>query len=254
MITQASQPKPTDTGPVVEQFRPLDLFEAPIHVMLQRAKGEPVFFRLGNRRPMRLFCRSEFGTGLHPATQMAIELIQHVFEKRVPHSALDYGCGTGILGLICSQLGADRIVFADRKASAVRTAISNASRNGMPSTCIPRVVRNATQLGDMRLPLVIANIPARQLIRNVHAFAACLTPGGVLILSGIETSLARRVLCRGRRAGLRVVAARTRGRWTACALVKRDTACSGLGLVSTWRRRFDSLKESCPAKMQACKV
>lgn len=46
---------------------------------------------------------------------------------------LDYGCGSGILGLLALRLGASEVVGCDLKPDAVRVAMANASTNQLDS-------------------------------------------------------------------------------------------------------------------------
>ena len=68
-----------------------------------------------------------FGTGTHPTTRLCLEYLstRHVPGKTV----LDFGCGSGILGIAAAKYGADSVVGVDIDERAVSTANENAKRN-----------------------------------------------------------------------------------------------------------------------------
>jgi ribosomal protein L11 methyltransferase len=119
-----------------------------------------------------------FGTGSHPTTRLCLEWLERVV---TPGSAvLDYGCGSGILGIAAARLGATNVLGVDIDPQAVATARSNAVRNGVDV----RFDDAATRI-DERFDLVVANILANPLRLLAPAICAHVRPGGRLALSGI---------------------------------------------------------------------
>ena len=72
--------------------------------------------------------KMSFGTGHHQTTKLMMNTALEIdFEnKRV----LDMGCGTGILGILASHLGAKSIMAVDSKPWCVENTVENAKRNG----------------------------------------------------------------------------------------------------------------------------
>jgi len=70
-----------------------------------------------------------FGTGTHETTRMIVSTLLHMdmSGKRV----LDCGCGTGILGITASKLGAEEIVAYDIDEWSVNNTRHNAQLNGI---------------------------------------------------------------------------------------------------------------------------
>src|SRR5207248_11337472 len=66
-----------------------------------------------------------FGTGAHPTTQLCIELLL----KLEPASAVDFGCGSGILSIVAAKLGFAPVVALDVDANAVEATRLNAAAN-----------------------------------------------------------------------------------------------------------------------------
>lgn len=121
-----------------------------------------------------------FGTGMHETTSMCIELMQ-----KIPINGkhvLDFGCGSGILGVCAFALGAEHVVFADTDEQAVTATKYNCMLNGID---YPDVlccdVREMTKQAD----IIVANITADVLVDVCPIIASALKPGGYAIISGI---------------------------------------------------------------------
>ncbi|GAB5547556.1 MAG: 50S ribosomal protein L11 methyltransferase [Sandaracinaceae bacterium] len=120
-----------------------------------------------------------FGTGTHETTR----LVMRELEARVSggEHVLDVGCGSGILGIAALKLGAARVVAVDVDPIAVRVTDENAEINGVA------IEASTTPVEDVpgRYPIVLANIRSPILIPMTESLVAHLTPGGVLVLSGL---------------------------------------------------------------------
>ncbi|MDR0379046.1 MAG: 50S ribosomal protein L11 methyltransferase, partial [Candidatus Accumulibacter sp.] len=128
-----------------------------------------------------------FGTGSHPTTRLCLEWLERVM---TPGSAvLDYGCGSGILGIAAARLGATNVLGVDIDPQAVATGRSNAARNGVDV----RFDDAATRI-DERFDLVVANILANPLRLLAPAICAHVRPGGRLALSGILSAQAEELI------------------------------------------------------------
>ncbi len=121
-----------------------------------------------------------FGTGMHETTSMCIDLMQKIelTGKRV----LDFGCGSGILGICAAKLGARSTVFADNDEQAISATEYKCRLNGMvaPETYL-KDVRDMNEPAD----IVIANITADVLISVEQIIKNTLKNGGHVIISGI---------------------------------------------------------------------
>ncbi len=127
-----------------------------------------------------------FGTGSHPTTHLCLEWLS---EKVVPGATvLDYGCGSGILGLAASRLGASRVVGVDIDDSALVAARDNAQRNEVVIE-----LRHSRQELHEAFDIVVANILTNPLCLLAPLLAARLAPGGWLALAGILTTQADQV-------------------------------------------------------------
>src|SRR5439155_16921179 len=68
-----------------------------------------------------------FGTGAHPTTQLCVELLLGV----EPGSALDLGCGSGVLAIVAAKLGFAPVLAFDGDENAVVATLANAEANGV---------------------------------------------------------------------------------------------------------------------------
>jgi ribosomal protein L11 methyltransferase len=125
-----------------------------------------------------------FGTGQHPTTAMCLRALE---ERVHPGAAvLDVGCGSCILAIAATKLGATRVLALDIDPNAVRAARQNAVANGVADIIDVRegtlALEPATQPDTFNI--IVANISGLALERLAPALAASLTLGGALISSG----------------------------------------------------------------------
>lgn len=174
-----------------------------------------------------------FGTGTHPTTQLCLELMETVFDLRSqtkdhqsssivhrPMSAIDVGCGSGILSIAALKLGAKQVLGVDIDAESIKNSRENAGMNGIGEELILGQGSVAEILAGRfafkSAPLVVANILAPIIIRLFDAgLANLLEPGGALILSGILDEQADSVIAAARARGLHLAGQKRMKDWTA---------------------------------------
>ena len=127
-----------------------------------------------------------FGTGSHPTTRLCLAWLErHV---KASDTVLDYGCGSGILGIAALRLGAAASIGVDIDPLALESASYNAVRNGVALKVIS---------ADRNIPgvarLTVANILANPLRMLAPLLAAHTAAGGLIALSGILDSQAEEV-------------------------------------------------------------
>lgn len=128
-----------------------------------------------------------FGTGYHATTRLCLDwLNQQSLQDKV---VIDYGCGSGILGITALMMGAKHVYAVDIDPQAVLATQQNAKRNhvdGRISAFLPQqfvtFCENNTRFkGD----LITANILAKPLIELSGYFAKLLSDKGQVVLSGL---------------------------------------------------------------------
>lgn len=119
-----------------------------------------------------------FGTGSHPTTHLCLEWLDQNVTK--DDTVLDYGCGTGILGIAAKLLGAKDVQGTDIDPLAVEAAKLNAQTNNAPSAFY---LPNDLPAGHFSI--VVANILCNPLKLLAPALIERMAPQGKLVLSGI---------------------------------------------------------------------
>jgi ribosomal protein L11 methyltransferase len=130
-----------------------------------------------------------FGTGTHPTTALCLEWLdgQDVSGKLV----VDYGCGSGILGIAAALKGAPRIVCVDNDPQALEATLENASRNRVAHLVQCQAPENFSEISA---DFVMANILAGPLVELAPMLQACVNSGGTIVLSGILEEQAESVI------------------------------------------------------------
>ena len=121
-----------------------------------------------------------FGTGTHPTTRLCLQWMDgHDFSGQ---TVVDYGCGSGVLGIVAAIKGATGVVCVDNDPQALLATRDNAARNDVADglhVLMPDEFK--TEPADV----LLANILAGPLIELAPVLLAALRPGGSLVLSGI---------------------------------------------------------------------
>ncbi len=130
-----------------------------------------------------------FGTGSHPTTRLCLRWLAQ--ERIGGKAVLDYGCGSGILAIAASRLGARRVVGTDVDPNALTASRANAARNGVAATFLPVDELPAI---EGAFDVVVANILANPLISLAPALARHLRAGGHIVLSGVLEAQADAVM------------------------------------------------------------
>ena len=153
----------------------------------------PALFREPPGRALTIDPGLAFGTGSHATTQLCLEAIASLVHSAAqgrrpgqacaPRRVLDYGCGSGVLGLAWAVLTDtnDEVIGLDIDPVAVTTAKENARLNGLASrACF--VDADAAICGPF--DLVLANILAQPL-KVLAPVLVELAAKGQLVLAGL---------------------------------------------------------------------
>ena len=97
-------------------------------------------------------------------------------------TVLDFGCGSGILGIGALKLGAKEVWAVDNDPQALLATRDNAIKNQVDTKLH---LRAADEALDFQADIILANILANPLISLAPLFAAKTITGGKAILSGI---------------------------------------------------------------------
>lgn len=131
-----------------------------------------------------------FGTGTHPTTFLCLQwLSEQSLQNR---DVVDYGCGSGILGIAALLLGARRVTGVDIDPQALLATQDNAERNGLAKERLP--VFFPTMAPTDACDVMLANILAGPLVELSPTLVPLIKPGGFLCLSGILHTQAQAVM------------------------------------------------------------
>ncbi|MFT4939596.1 MAG: ribosomal protein L11 methyltransferase [Paraglaciecola sp.] len=129
-----------------------------------------------------------FGTGTHPTTSLCLQWLDALPLEQ--STVVDFGCGSGILGIAALKLGANRVVGIDIDPQALQATQSNAERNNVGEKIELYLPANQPEL---KADVVLANILAAPLRELRHVITAYCKPGGKLVLSGILDNQAEEI-------------------------------------------------------------
>jgi ribosomal protein L11 methyltransferase len=120
-----------------------------------------------------------FGTGTHPTTALCLQILDSL--PLMGRSMIDYGCGSGILGIAALKLGAAHVCAVDLDPQALLATRDNANANGVGSSIDVQGIEGSLQPAYC----VVANILAGPLIELAPALTEACEAGGYLLLSGL---------------------------------------------------------------------
>jgi len=127
-----------------------------------------------------------FGSGHHETTRSCVKAIKKYVKEN--DTLLDVGCGSGILGIVASKLGA-KVDACDTDAIAVQSAKENFALNRAKYENIWHGSANET---DKTYDVVVANIIADVLVFIANELKSRVN--GYLILSGIIDKYKNKVI------------------------------------------------------------
>ena len=161
-----------------------------------------------------------FGAGHHETTSMMIEALisyQSSIVNRPIVNVLDHGTGTGVLAIFAKRLGAKYVLAVDIDEKSVANAKENAALNNVD---IEVQHASAFSFQPSVFSLILANIHRNILIEYMPAYAASLTPGGELWLSGFYETDVPALQTAAEAEGLRVTEVLANGEWRMMKLQK----------------------------------
>lgn len=127
-----------------------------------------------------------FGTGTHPTTALCLQWLDGL--DLAGKTVVDFGCGSGILGIAALKLGAARVIGIDIDPQAIQASRDNAARNGVADQI--ELYLPADQPQDVEADVVVANILAGPLRELAPLIAGHGKPSSLMALSGVLESQA----------------------------------------------------------------
>ncbi len=141
------------------------------------------FHKIEKKYPYEIIItpKMSFGTGHHQTTHLMIsrQMKMDHQNKRV----MDAGCGTAILSIMASQLGAKEVEAFDIDAWSVENGEENAANNNCSNIHIQQGKISEVKL-EGKFEIILANINKNILLSEMSIYDSYLAEGGQLLLSG----------------------------------------------------------------------
>lgn len=162
--------------------------------------------------------KQAFGTGTHETTRMIVSTLLNIDLKG--KRVLDCGCGTGILGIAASKLGASEVVGYDIDEWSSENAIHNAELNGVGNMKVMLGDASVLKSVEGKFDVVLANINRNILLADMPAFVSVMADDSLLILSGFYASDVDLLIEKASSLGLSKIDSKSNSEWT-CLVLKK---------------------------------
>ncbi len=158
-----------------------------------------------------------FGTGTHETTRLVIKLLDKYMSEG--SSALDVGCGSGILAICAAKLGAGEVFACDLDPVAVKVARENVRDSGMTNIKVEvsDLLRSVEKISG-GYDVVMANIVADIIMRLNPDIKKYMSSDGIYIISGIIMPRAEEVKASLDACGFDVIESISENDWCAMAV------------------------------------
>ncbi len=163
-----------------------------------------------------------FGTGTHETTQMCSIFLDKYMKN--DSEVLDIGCGTGILSIIASKLGAKKVKAIDIDEVAVKVARENIEINGESSKIEAfQGILSDLNAEDQKFDIIVANIIANVIIDLSSHIPYYLKKNSLFITSGIIKERKQDVMDACSKSGMSCIDTLEMGEWVAMVFKCPDT-------------------------------
>lgn len=186
--------------------------------------------------------RQAFGTGTHETTRMMLSQLADMQLRR--KNVLDCGCGTGILSIAASKLGARHVTAYDIDEWSVRNTMHNSKINNVENIETlhgdASVIMSVIGLSDISpapvnhsysnersrpngiFDIVMANINRNILLADMPVMRRAMGEKSVLMLSGFYDNDAEALVSKAETLGLRCTDKAVDNRWCLLLLAPAD--------------------------------
>jgi ribosomal protein L11 methyltransferase len=158
-----------------------------------------------------------FGTGHHQTTSMMLALMLE--NEYAGKNVLDMGCGTGILAIMASKLGAAKVTAIDYDPVCYESTIENSALNNIAN--ITPLCGSKEAIPDEQYDTILANINRNILLDQMERYAEVLKPEGEIYFSGFYESPDLDIITdEARKYGLKYIIHKKDKDWVATKFVK----------------------------------
>jgi ribosomal protein L11 methyltransferase len=191
-------------------FEPISIGDQ-VHLRANFHPAQPQF-----RFDIEIHPKMAFGTGHHETTHMIIEMeLEADFKNK---KVFDFGCGTGVLGILASKLGAKSIVGVDNEYPAYEATIENCTINQV--TNFETFYGDLGTIGVSEFDVILANINRNVLLDAFPTLYTMLCANGSLYISGILTTDEEVITNALNANNFKIITIKNRGNWLAIQISK----------------------------------
>ena len=161
-----------------------------------------------------------FGTGTHETTRLVIRLLEKYIKSGM--RVADVGCGSGILAICASRLGAKECKAYDIDPVAVKVANENIKDSGLTnvSCSVSDLLKQVDRSGGT-YDVICANIVADIIIRMMPDVGELMSENSVILASGIIVERSEDVITAFEENGFKILERIDENGWCALAVAKK---------------------------------
>ena len=164
--------------------------------------------------------KQAFGTGNHETTFM---IANRLFDIDIyGKSILDCGCGTGILSIISSKLGAKQVTGYDIDEWSVENTKHNCTLNNEKNIKVLHGDADIISSLDSKYDIVLANINRNILLHDMTKFKLAMVPNATLILSGFYMQDADLLINKAKELNIKETRRDTKNNWCMLEFINAD--------------------------------
>lgn len=173
-------------------------------------------YKSDSKEQIKIYPGMGFGTGSHETTFLCLKLFTENILGSTLNNALDFGSGSGILGLSVFKFYPDaKVDFYDIDPEANKNCYQNAEINNLEDKSFRLLLPEVRGKLLPEYDVVFANILESILAEEQKALVAYTKPGGSLILSGLLKHQAAGIADLYSAAGLTLIQHLEKGDWAA---------------------------------------
>lgn len=180
-------------------------------------------YQTQSREKIYIYPGMGFGTGSHETTFLCLKLFTENLLNQKVETVLDFGSGSGILGLATFKFFPDaKVDFYDIDPEANKNCYQNAETNKLEDHAFRLLLPEVREKLMPQYDVVFANILESILMLEKEALIAHTKKSGALILSGLLRHQAANIIKLYSESGMKLVSHLEKGDWAALLFKKEE--------------------------------
>ena len=171
----------------------------------------------GDAMEVVIMPKMSFGTGHHATTHLMAAALADM--ELAGLRGLDMGSGTGVLAIVAAMRGAEHVDAVDIDEWADENCRENIVANGVADRITP-MLGDCSLIEGRHYDFIAANINRNILLADMPRYAATLSAGGALLMSGILERDIETIVARAVELGFEHADTRTRNGWAMVRMTK----------------------------------